>query len=472
MSHIFISYSSQDIEFVRYLRTLLESEGFAVWVDEARLTPGAGWWKDIEQNIERCAAFIVVMSPNAYESDWVEREILLAEHRKKPIYPVLLTGNAWSRMANIQYEDMRASLHARLSPLLVQGLRNAVGHQPMLKRRNIEFTIEEADVTTFDADVLGLKYAQEFFGVDWLVAGLLGKVGVPMENLAPQIDDYRFVETLGCIKSRHALFVGTPQEWKFLYKDIWELSSNTLRILAQIAPFTQHLAMTIHGVGFGLDEVEAVLSQFTGFSDAIQEGSFPSALTHITIVDINKQTVKRLRTAIAEKLANVPYVSPLERRWGYQISIPEILEGTAPDSTIIEPYNMKTSKPHAFVLMPPDQELDDVFYYGIQTPIHAFGLLCERIQEAKLTEDILDQARQRIESASVVVADLTGAHPAVCLQLGYAWGKERPTILLTKDGASVPFAVRDQPVLTYKRIKDAEENLTRALSHLKAEGLL
>ena len=32
MAHIFISYSKQDIAFARYLRALLQAEGFAVWV--------------------------------------------------------------------------------------------------------------------------------------------------------------------------------------------------------------------------------------------------------------------------------------------------------------------------------------------------------------------------------------------------------------------------------------------------------
>ncbi len=111
-------------------------------------------------------------------------------------------------------------------------------------------------------------------------------------------------------------------------------------------------------------------------------------------------------------------------------------------------------------------------HYGIQSPIHALGLLCERLGEETPEDDALDYARQSIDTASVVVADLTGAHPAVCLQLGYAWGKERPTILLTKDGESLPVAMRGQTVFTYRRIKDAEEQLARALADLKVGGLL
>jgi formylglycine-generating enzyme required for sulfatase activity len=122
MSHIFISYSKQNIAFARRLRHLLEAEGFAVWMDETRLVPSERWWPTIEKNIRTCAAFIVIMSPEAQTSDWVEREILLAERTKKLIFPVLLDGEAWARLGNIQYDDMTAGMKAVLSERFINGL--------------------------------------------------------------------------------------------------------------------------------------------------------------------------------------------------------------------------------------------------------------------------------------------------------------------------------------------------------------
>jgi hypothetical protein len=37
MSHIFISHSKADAEFVRYLKLLLEQEGMTVWLDESAI---------------------------------------------------------------------------------------------------------------------------------------------------------------------------------------------------------------------------------------------------------------------------------------------------------------------------------------------------------------------------------------------------------------------------------------------------
>ena len=36
MSHIFIGYSRQDVDFARYVRALLENQGFYVWMAKAR----------------------------------------------------------------------------------------------------------------------------------------------------------------------------------------------------------------------------------------------------------------------------------------------------------------------------------------------------------------------------------------------------------------------------------------------------
>lgn len=293
MSHIFISYSKQDIEFVRYLRALLENEGFAVWMDEARLTPSARWWKDIEKNIDSCSAFVVVMSPDAYESDWVEREILRAERKKKPLYPVLLAGDPWSRLANIQFEDLRAGLRSRPSKHFLDSLRQKIAPG---KPRAVQFTVVEGDITKIDADVIALKYAQSFYGADRIVADrLMTAEAVNDDQVWPEVSGYIYVKTKGAIKAPHALFVGTPRLRQMGYEQLREFSARTLSALAETAPETRHLAMTIHGPGFGLDEIEALLSQVNGYFDAIQAGQIPPALQRITIVEMSANRVERLR---------------------------------------------------------------------------------------------------------------------------------------------------------------------------------
>ncbi len=126
MAQLFISYSTRNAEFARYLRGLLQDAGFDVWMDEAKLSAGQSWTDTLEANITHCAAFVIIMSPESKASDWVRRERLLAEKLHKPIFPILFSGEAWWDLANIQYEDMRAGLKARLSPRMIDALRAAI----------------------------------------------------------------------------------------------------------------------------------------------------------------------------------------------------------------------------------------------------------------------------------------------------------------------------------------------------------
>jgi hypothetical protein len=470
MSHIFISYSKQNIDFVRYLRALLENEGFAVWVDEERLAPSAKWWKAIEQNVEACGVFIVVMSPDAAESDWVEREILLAEKLKRPIYPILLAGAPWSRLANIQYEDMRAGLRAKFSPHFLNGLRGKLG--TLIKDRHIAFTIEFGDITSVEADVAAFKHANGFHGADRVVADrLYNQGGITFDLMEAKQGEYRFIDTGGIIAAPHALFVGTPGIRNLRYKQIREFASRVLSSLAEVAPQTRYLAMTTHGPSFSLDEAESILSQFAGFRDAMQAGTLPPALQRITIVEIDKERVGRLQAALEIAMNEADYAVPFSDGWGYQLNITGT-GGSAPaEPEAIQSAGTKNTKPHAYVAMPYSPELSDLFVYGIQSPIHARGLLCEYVNQESLTHDMLDQIKARIVAAAVVVADLTGADPGVYLQVGYAWGKARPTLLLAKEGEPVLFETAHPP-LTYRRIKDLEAALAEQLDSLRIEGLL
>ncbi len=116
-NHIFISYSRTDQSYARKLAEELRQRAFEVWIDD-RIDYGSRWWRTIVKAIHNCAAFIVVMSPAAEESDWVEKEIMLAQDEKKPIFPLLLQGKRFALLINTQYADVTGG---RLPP---QGFYN------------------------------------------------------------------------------------------------------------------------------------------------------------------------------------------------------------------------------------------------------------------------------------------------------------------------------------------------------------
>lgn len=95
MGHIFISYSRKDEVYVSKPNVqALENEGLNIWFDR-RMSAGTKWHKDIEKNINICDAFVIVMSQNAADSEWVLSELLHAKEKKKPIFPLILDGELW-----------------------------------------------------------------------------------------------------------------------------------------------------------------------------------------------------------------------------------------------------------------------------------------------------------------------------------------------------------------------------------------
>lgn len=92
MGHVFISYSRADVETMQALRDQLGNTGVAVWTD-SELTPGSPIWEiEIETAIKTASVLVVILSPEAYNSKWVRRELSLADEIGLRIVPFLARG--------------------------------------------------------------------------------------------------------------------------------------------------------------------------------------------------------------------------------------------------------------------------------------------------------------------------------------------------------------------------------------------
>ena len=74
--------------------------------------------------------------------------------------------------------------------------------------------------------------------------------------------------------------------------------------------------------------------------------------------------------------------------------------------------------------------------------------------------------KNKIETAVAVIADLTFQNPNVYLEVGYAWGIGKPTILLIKSGDELKFDVQGQKCLQYDGIKHLEDILSKEIKGL------
>jgi len=90
MTQVFISYSRKDIKFARRLAGDLEKAGFDVWWDVSDLKGGDDWVRFIPAAIEASQYFVVLLSPNSLQSEWVEKEYSYAIRHRKKIVPAMI----------------------------------------------------------------------------------------------------------------------------------------------------------------------------------------------------------------------------------------------------------------------------------------------------------------------------------------------------------------------------------------------
>lgn len=81
---VFISYSSKNKDIVDDIESSLKKQGVAsIWRDTEKIEGGDSFIREIPNNIESCDIFLVVLSEDAEQSPWVEREVRLAIDAKK-----------------------------------------------------------------------------------------------------------------------------------------------------------------------------------------------------------------------------------------------------------------------------------------------------------------------------------------------------------------------------------------------------
>ena len=82
--------------------------------------------------------------------------------------------------------------------------------------------------------------------------------------------------------------MGVPPLYELGYSEIREFANRAMQILAKNMPSAKHIALTIHGPGYGLDETECFLAQIAGLVDAFRSEAVPPFLQQITIVEKNQ----------------------------------------------------------------------------------------------------------------------------------------------------------------------------------------
>ena len=86
--HTFICYARQDKAFAHKLAKDLRRNGVSIWMDVLDIPAGVRWDRAVEKALRKAERLLVILSPEAVESENVQDELALAFDRKKPIVPV------------------------------------------------------------------------------------------------------------------------------------------------------------------------------------------------------------------------------------------------------------------------------------------------------------------------------------------------------------------------------------------------
>jgi hypothetical protein len=181
---VFISYSRKDQDVMRRIVRYLGERGIKVWVDHEKLIPGTPIWEEeIEKAIRTASAAIVVMSPDSKDSEWVRREISLADQNHKQIFPLLVRGDEDSsitlRLITRQFIDMRINESAGL-----ESLRTALSSflVSLEVQAPADISLERAGAAQQAANVLPPREVEKqtagsetlWIPLAWAVAGAIG----------------------------------------------------------------------------------------------------------------------------------------------------------------------------------------------------------------------------------------------------------------------------------------------------------
>ncbi len=315
---------------------------------------------------------------------------------------------------------------------------------------SVDYAIELGDVAQVRSDLLVLKYAQEFYGADAAIASALADRGICTKlEMRPKPDEVVVIETRGVITPTRVMFIGVPPLRQFRYTEMRQMAQGAIRWITDKNVPINSLTTTVHGAGYGLDVEESLQAMVFGFQLALNEHS--TTVTSIRFVENNPRRAGTLETSL--------------RSMGV-LSVPRRSQPKESAAVIPTPSEKKT----VFVAMPFSGGFEDVFEFGIYGPVRRCGYVCEKVDESAFAGDIVARIQEGIREARFVIADLSEEKPNVYLEVGFAWGLNKPVILIAREGQRLHFDLSHHKCLFYSTIGRLSSDLERLIRQMFALG--
>jgi len=110
---IFLSYAGADRTYARKLRSLLSQRpNLRIFTTET-LSAGEDWESELRDELAQSDLFMVLLSSNSVDSKWVLHELGAAWALNKPIIPIVINPEAFSKipvtlgeLQSVEIEDL------------------------------------------------------------------------------------------------------------------------------------------------------------------------------------------------------------------------------------------------------------------------------------------------------------------------------------------------------------------------------
>jgi hypothetical protein len=199
----------------------------------------------------------------------------------------------------------------------------------------------------------------------------------------------------------------------------------------------------------------------------LQKVVLPKFLSSIQYVDFTESYVKgmqslmrALRTSTGVKPKDVIPVSDLAKEVAGEVAKILGLETKTYPVKLPNPIDPKL----VFVIIAFRDDMEPIFE-GIKAAGNSVGFNVKRVKDIIGDYRITDQVVQMINSANLIVADLTHERPNVYFELGYARGLGKTVITIAREGTNIHFDVKDWTYISYTDSRILERDLKQRFEY-------
>jgi hypothetical protein len=134
----------------------------------------------------------------------------------------------------------------------------------------------------------------------------------------------------------------------------------------------------------------------------------------------------------------------------------------------------KNKELRAFIAMCFDTKLDHIYHKVVKPVLASFNIICCRADEIADIGGIVDQIIDEIKNSDIILCDLTYQNPNVFYELGIAHILNKPTLMISQQGANFPFDVEHMRIIQYEDtnigLLDLRDHLVNTLSNILHKG--